>query len=178
MAHNEMLEVAGKENFPRIYEIMSSSFPPSEMRNYDGQLSQFDNHHYKVLIKKINGVIIGFLAVWEFDDVDFIEHFAVDSNYRGNGIGEKMLNEYLEQATKAVFLEVEPPTDDISIHRIEFYERLGFHLNMFNYHQPALQKGQKAIPLKIMTYPMAVEENFFMHHKKIVHEVAYSANYD
>ena len=178
MAHHEMLEVANLEDFPRIYEIMNNSFPQSEMRDYCGQLSQFDNHHYKVFVKKTNGRIIGFLAVWEFDDVDFIEHFAIDKDYRGNGIGAKMLNEYLTKATRAVFLEVEPPDDDVSIRRIEFYERLGFHLNMFKYHQPALQKGQKSIPLKIMTYPMAVEEDFFLHHKKIVHEVAYSANFD
>lgn len=175
MLQSAVLETAKKEDFPRIYEIMSSSFPQSEMRSYEGQLGLLDHRCYKIYVKRKNGVIIAFLAVWEFDEVNFIEHFAVDSSFRGGGIGSKMLKEYLGTSLKPIILEVEPPKDEISVRRIEFYKKLGFHLNMFEYFQPPLQPGQKAVPLKIMTYPNPVDEDFFNRNKKIAYEVAYSA---
>ena len=174
--HNWIL--AEKIDFPRIYEIMHAAFPPSEMRSYDGQRQLMNHRYYKLYIQKWQERIIAFLAVWEFDDINFIEHFAVDSAYRGDGLGEKMLKEYLSHAAKAVFLEVEPPSTEIAYRRIKFYERMGFHLNQFDYVQPALQVGQKPLLMKNMTYPNPVEEVLFHYYKKMVFETVYSTKID
>lgn len=170
--------LAEKTDFPRIYEIMQAAFPPSEIRSYDGQLQLMNHRYYRLYIQKQQERIIAFLAVWEFDDINFIEHFAVDSAYRGDGLGQKMLKEYLSHAVKPVFLEVEPPTTDIAHRRIKFYERIGFHLNQFDYRQPALQVGQKPLLLKNMTYPNPVEEILFHYYKKMVFETVYSTKID
>lgn len=50
-----------------------------------------DHHNYKLYIQEHQERIIAFLAVWEFDDINFTEHFAVESAYRGNGLDEKVM---------------------------------------------------------------------------------------
>ena len=173
MAIYETLDYAKKEDFLKIYDIMKNSFPPSEMRNFNDQLSLLDNQFYNILIKHSDDKIVGFLCIWEFSEINFIEHFAIDKEFRGSGIGSKMLEEYLQNTTKEVFLEVEPPLTDLAIRRIEFYKRLGFKQNTFEYFQPALQKGQSPIRLNIMTYPAFVNEEDFNKHKKEVFKIAY-----
>ncbi|MEG0614393.1 MAG: GNAT family N-acetyltransferase [Oscillospiraceae bacterium] len=169
------LEIAEKSDFPRIYEIMRNAFPPTETRSQNGQLSLIEHKYYKIYIKRQNNEIIGFLSIWEFDGANFIEHFAIDENCRSGGIGSKMLKEYLDFSTKPVFLEVEPPDNEIAARRIEFYKRLGFYLNDYEYFQPPMRIGQPPLPLKIMTYPAAIEEELFKHYKKTAAEIAYKA---
>lgn len=100
------------------------------------------------------------MACWEFPILRFVEHIAVDPNIRGGGVGKKMMADYISQSEKPVLLEVEPPNGEIEQRRIGFYERLGFHLNPFEYVQPPLREGQADLPLLIMTYPrpLNVEE--------------------
>ena len=167
------LILAKKSDFPKIHEIMEAAFPSNERRSYNGQRELINHKNYKLYLHKHKKRVIAFLAVWEFDDINFIEHFAVESAYRGSGLGEKILKEYLSHAEKPVFLEVEPPSTEIARRRIKFYERIGFHLNKFDYFQPALQGGQKPLLLKNMTYPNPLEEVFFDYCKKIIFETVY-----
>lgn len=166
---------AEKSDFPAVYKIMLEAFPPSERRNEQGQRSLMDNGFYKVYLRKSGGEITAFLAVWEFPEISFIEHFAVDGRLRGSGIGKEMLSEYLAASKKPVFLEVEPPENELTKRRIGFYERLGFHMNDFPYEQPALQEGQNPLPLKIMTYPSPVSEEDFQRDKRTAFRHVYNS---
>ncbi len=66
------------------------------------------------------GKIIGFIAIWEFDDFVYVEHFALTESCRGLGLGSKMLKETAKLFEKPLCLEVEPPTTDIARRRIRF----------------------------------------------------------
>ncbi|EXG84561.1 Acetyltransferase (GNAT) domain [Clostridium sp. ASBs410] len=131
------LILAEKLDFQRIYEIIHASIPPSGRRSYDGQHELVNHHYYKLYLEKQRKRIIAFLAVWEFNDFNYTEHFAVEFAYYGNGLSEKVLEEYLSHAVKPVFSDG-PPLIEIARRRIKFYERIGFHLNKFDYWQPAL----------------------------------------
>lgn len=173
MSEQWKLILAETTDFPRIYEIMLEAFPPSERRTEEGQRALFENRFYKVYLRKSGERVLAFLAVWEFPEISFIEHFAVNKGLRGSGMGKEMLSEYLKSSEKPVFLEVEPPENEVSARRIGFYERLGFCLNGFPYCQPALQEGQEPLPLKIMTYPEPVGEEDFSRYKKTAFKNAY-----
>lgn len=162
-----------EDDFPEVYAIMEKAFPESERRDIDGQRKLLGNPYYHYYILRTDGKISAFLAIWEFPEINFIEHFAVAESLRGKGVGKKFLSAYLSSADKPVFLEVEPPENDIAVRRIGFYKRLGFHLNSFPYFQPALQEGQKPIPLKIMTYPEPISEENFLRYKKTAFKHAY-----
>ena len=139
------------KNFDCIYKIMESSFISDEYRTYDEQKALLDNPVYTIYTKQIQSKIIGFFAVWEFDDFDYIDHFAIDLDYRGQGYGSEMLDELLSMYKKMVVLEVEPPDTEISQKRIEFYKQHGFYLNTYPYIQPPISNCKKPVPLFIMS---------------------------
>ena len=147
-----MFKILDLKDFDKVYSIMENSFPSDEYRPYNEQKALFENKEYKIYTWQNSvGEIIAFIAIWEFDDFLFIEHFAVSSSCRGGGIGTKVLDSVKNLTSKIICLEVELPNEKISKRRIEFYKRNGFFLNEFPYTQPPISKGKNPIPLMIMT---------------------------
>ncbi|MBB4823076.1 ribosomal protein S18 acetylase RimI-like enzyme [Sporosarcina luteola] len=160
--------------FDQLYALMEASFPNSERRTYAGQKALLEDPHYRLLTRTDdNNRITAFLASWEFTTFRFVEHIAVDPVMRGSGTGGNLMSHYMEESTKPVILEVELPDSELAQRRIGFYERLGFHLNPFDYMQPALQEGQTDLPLYIMSYPRPITEDEFTHYKETLYSVVY-----
>lgn len=172
------LKRINKEDFSSFFELMEKSFPSTERRSCEDQRNLFKENSYKVFgHKDSNGKVVAFIATWEFEDFIFIEHFAVHSKMRCNGIGSVMLKELLNEYKKPIFLEVEEPETDIAERRIRFYKRLGFNLNSFDYLQPPLQKHHEFLPLKVMSYPSKVNVEKFKNFKNQVYEKVYKVKY-
>lgn len=162
-------------DFDSLYKLMSEAFPSEERRNYEDQKRLLNEDAYSITSHKDEvGNITAFIASWEFSHFVFIEHFAVSSKIRGNGMGTLMIKDYLSNCSKSIFLEVEPPENDISMRRIEFYKRLGFHLNDYDYLQPPLQKQHDFLPLRIMSYPKRVDNKEFIDFKNVIYDKVYN----
>ena len=159
-----MLERIAAEDFESLYRLMVISFPPTERRTKEGQRTLFATEPvyrvYGVKNEKTNSVD-AFLAVWELENILFLEHFATAPALRGKGLGSRLLAELANMSEKPLCLEVEPPENDLAKRRIEFYKRNGFFLNEYPYIQPSLAKGQPPIPLLIMTRGKAVDPSSF-----------------
>ena len=170
-----MLKKLESEQFNLIYKIMETSFPVDEHRPYEEQKVLLENPEYQIYIfnEEKTDKVCGFLAIWEFDSILFIEHFAVAPEYRNGGMGSKMLKELKKLTDKRLCLEVELPQDDLTRRRIRFYERNGFFLNEYPYVQPALSKGQGEVPLSIMTTESSVNEEEFQHIKELLYDKVY-----
>lgn len=168
------------DDFDSFYEVMKGSFPSIEIRDYQGQKNLFDNTMYNVIgYKDKEQKVCAFLAFWRFEDFNFIEHFAVDDNLRGNGIGTSLFRNYLNSNSnneKLTLLEVELPEDDISLRRIKYYERMGMKLNDYDYLQPPLQDGKPFFPLKIMSYGKKIEQDEFKVIKDNIYREVYRQN--
>ena len=78
---------------------------------------------------KSDSDIVGCSTIWEFKDFAYVEHFATSPLSRGSGIGAKVMHLITEMINKPIILEVEPPEDEFSKRRINFYERCGYILN-------------------------------------------------
>ena len=166
-----------EEIFSKVYELMKQSFPEEEYRNYNQQKNLINNPYYK-LITKINpsGELVGFIASWQMDDFSFIEHFAVNPNMRGKGIGSEMLQNFIENSPKPILLEVELPRDNITQKRISFYTRHGFSVNKFKYFQMPLRENSSPIEMHIMSFPTILEEKEFEKMKSIIYKKIYDIN--
>ncbi|SEI71791.1 GNAT family N-acetyltransferase [Paenibacillus polymyxa] len=163
-----------EHDFSEIYAIMESSFPASECRTFEAQKALLKHPSYRIITEKNEqGNIVAFLAGWKFAHFRFVEHIAVDSRIRGGGLGQKLMGRFISQFNQPVVLEVEPPVDEWSRRRIGFYERLGFHLNHFEYVQPPLREGQTDLRLQIMSYPGALSEQEFTPFKEILYTEVY-----
>lgn len=173
-----MIKKLNKTNFDKIYELMEISFPIDEYRTYDEQKALLDNPAYQIFTLQEDDTdgTRAFIAAWIFDEVVYIDHFAVNPKYRNGGIGAKMLKEFFEIMPQTVCLEVEEPNDEMAIRRIGFYERNNFFLNKYPYIQPPISKGRSPIPLMIMTSDRLVTEKEFENIKNILYTRVYKIN--
>lgn len=134
-----------------VLEIYNNAFPPEERRNSD-DLNHFWQAHERLSFNLIGDENreLGFLFHWDFDSFLFVEHFAVSSIERGNGIGRAAFSQWLSLQNKPIVLEVEPPTNDISIRRVRFYQSFGFNYFPQHYIQPPYQSGYAPVELRLM----------------------------
>lgn len=162
-------------DFDDAFAIMQESFPSDEYRNYDKQKDLLKNEYYHIYVLKdeIDQNIKAFIAVYEFEKMVFVEHFAVSSKYRNQGLGAVILQELISRTDKEVCLEVEPPETEMAKRRIEFYKRNGFVLNEFPYVQPPLNDNEKSLPMQIMTFGKALSTQEFERVKELLHREVY-----
>ncbi len=149
----KMLERMRAADFDSVFSIMEESFPADEHRPYGEQKELLSDPRYGlyVLTEPENGKTQAFIALWKFADFAYMEHFAVAAQYRGQGLGSRVLREIKQMLECPICLEVEPPKTDQAERRIAFYRRNGFFLNDCLYIQPPISKGRNPLPLMLMT---------------------------
>ncbi len=167
----KMLTQLKKQEFEKVYEIMKVSFPFDEIRSFKAQEKLLDHKNYKILILSKNDELYGFVAIWDFDNSVFLEHFATSSQHRNMGLGNKILNELSKYTNKKIILEVEHPTDEMATRRIEFYKRCGFKLFDFGYIMPAFSKKHKPVPLLLMSNSNMTQIDYDDFYDKIINIV-------
>ena len=141
-----MLKKMEIKEFDQVYTLMEESFPKDEYRDYQKQKELFQNPEYQILIEK---------------DPELREikaFFAVNPVLRNGGVGSRMLKALTEDAEKMIILEVEPPTEEIAVRRVRFYERNGFFFNDYPYIQPSMGEGRKETPLFLMSTERKIDE--------------------
>lgn len=169
-----MLERSAISDFRNIFELMKKSFPDDEYRPYREQKKLLDNPLYTIYVSRdIHRNIQGFLAVWDFEDFAYIEHFAVDPECRNSGLGSRLISELTTLLKKPICLEVEPPDTKMALRRIGFYQRNGFHLLPDPYMQPPISPGKSKIPLRIMTSEEGTDHHGFLHIRDVLYRLVY-----
>ncbi|WP_165043159.1 GNAT family N-acetyltransferase [Dysgonomonas sp. ZJ709] len=128
--------------------IYSTSFPIHEQRDTAQQIKAFESDRYSLECTIENSTLIAFIAYWEFEEYIYIEHFAVNDKLRGQNYGSLILHEFINKKEKTVLVEIDPLTDDISIKRLRFYERLNFNINEYDHYHPPYNK--KYAPHKLV----------------------------
>ena len=150
--------------FDQIYALMETSFPLEEYRPYPEQKALLSRPAYGLYAARDDreGNLLGFAAVWEWENFAFIEHIAVNPDYRNGGLGGKLLDQVVALLEKPVCLEVEPPDGGMASRRIGFYQRHDFFLNPYPYTQPAISEGRSPIPLLIMPHCREISGGEFL----------------
>lgn len=172
------MEVLNDVDFEQIFALLKSSFPPEERRTYAEQRALLSKPLYRIYGKKDTGsdAIVAMAAVWELEDLVFIEHLAVNPNYRNGGVGAEFLEELVQQFSNMICLEVEPPMTELARRRIGFYERNGFCYNAYPYMQPSISKGRSPIALKLMTYGHTISTEEFEQMRDVLYRIVYGVN--
>lgn len=147
--------------FDEAWRLCESAFPVMERRELSLHRQLLNHPLYRPDVAVSEGRVVGLLFSWNFGSCRFVEHLAVDAQRRGNGLGRRMMHEYLSRGAGPVVLEVELPTDDESRRRIGFYQRLGFMLNDFDYRQLPMRRGGVWVDLKVMSAPGLLTESQF-----------------
>lgn len=135
-----------------VEQLMHTAFPKKERRCIQQQRDYSDyNPLFCNNIVLENKVPIGMISYWAMDGFFYIEHFAIDPSLRNSGYGRRVLDTLKAQMPLPIVLEVELPTNEMSIRRINFYKRAGFELCEKSYMQPPYHKGDSYLPMLLMT---------------------------
>lgn len=137
--------------FDKLMEIYNYSFPEFERRTLNDQIEVLKNKNYKCTIVCEDNILIGIILYWEFENYKYIEHLAINKDFRGQSYGSKILKDFCSD-NKIIILEIDLPIDEISIKRLNFYERLGFIMQEFDHIHPPYRKIYKGHKLKIMSF--------------------------
>lgn len=143
-AQHPMLAAAMK-----LYQI---SFPPHEQRKETSQreiLSDAD-YHFDLIYE--DELFVGLVLYWETADFVYIEHFCIQPELRGKQYGQKTLN-LLQEKQKTLILEIDPPVDDISKRRKQFYLRCGFAENPYPHVHPPYHPENHGHTLVLLSCP-------------------------
>lgn len=148
------LDLSNSDEVRFVENLYVESFPKSERRPVKRMLDLYvnDNSPFTIIVAVENERLVGFFTYWDLKDFIFAEHFAISPEFRNGGFGRKVMDSFIKETTIPIILEVELPTTILSERRIGFYQRIGFRLwEDIQYHQPAYNEEDGAIPMKLMT---------------------------
>lgn len=140
--------------YEKAVDLYKISFPPHEQRATSSQhyILQQDAYHFDVICD--NGEFVGEILYWDMGKILYIEHFCVMPSLRNKHYGQKILNVY---QTKPLILEIDPPVNETSVRRKNFYERNGFVENPYYHVHPAYHRENTGHELVIMSSPKMLE---------------------
>lgn len=119
------IEPMQPEHLSRVLDIENVSFPkPWSYRSYMGELTRNNFAHYFVGL--IEGKVVSYIGIWIVVDEAHITTIAVDPEYRGNNIAEKLIAYAVEYSkiwgAEKMLLEVRVSNKAAQ----KVYHRMGF----------------------------------------------------
>ncbi len=153
--HFKKIERKDDPFFLPCWDLYCSAFPLEERREMDYHLETMQSPFFSFNAILDGDQLVGFIGIWEFETVVYIEHLAIFDNKRNGGYGRKVLAQLIANTTKTILLEVEHPEDEIQHRRINFYKQQGFVMNDHFYAHPSYH-GEDPLELLVMTYPNAI----------------------
>ncbi len=160
------------KDFEEFWRILCESFPDSEHRSRHAHEIILENPIYTLRYIREEGRILGFWSIWDLGDCRFMEHLALDTSCRGKGYGSAIFKEIFNDNIPLI-LEVEKPDTEDAGRRIEFYRRLGFHLNAYDYYQPPMQEGFGTVPMYVMSWPNPLDKTTFNNLRSLLYDRVY-----
>ncbi len=156
-----MIMIKEIHDIKETYIFLQKTFDPSELREYGWMKDIYEQKKFKIYGYLEDEQLLGVITLWEFDDYNYIEHFAVDERRRGQGIGSQMIENMKLLSDKPLVLEVEEIVDDITQNRVHFYEKHEFFLSSYHFIQPPLRDNVKDVPLIYMSYPILLDNDIY-----------------
>ena len=145
--------------FSEAFTIYESSFPQEERRGREQQIALLQDNQYNFELIVQGDRCIGIFLWWLIGDYRYIEHFAIHPAVRNAGIGRSVISEFIAQSEIPVVLEVEKPTDSLTIRRIDFYKRQGFQYADCEYAHPPFVAHSPFVQLRLMSFPHVFDED-------------------
>ncbi|MCM1167670.1 MAG: GNAT family N-acetyltransferase [Lachnospiraceae bacterium] len=167
-----------RELFAQLFKIIEYSFPKNERRGFEEHFGEFQKPPFRSLVCAENGNIAGFMNYWQLTGFVYLEHFAVAEELRGKGLGAELMNRLYNIVNCPIILEAEPPElGKTAARRIEFYKRLGFHPNEYEYYQPPYGKNSEPVRLIIMSKPSPLSRERFAEVRAVIYRDAYETDF-
>lgn len=148
----ELIFIESKDNkyFDKAWKLYLDSFPEIERRTLEEQEEILTDKNFKMTCYVEDEVLISIVFYWKISSYTFLEHFAVNSELRGQSFGSKILQKFINDK-KNIVLEIEPIVDEITQKRLKFYKKFGFVVNSHEHLQIPFREGAKELKLLLMS---------------------------
>ncbi len=138
--------------FDEAWTIYDASFPRSEKRDRARFVEALGDPLYRPWVFSEGECTVGIAFCWRMPRALYLEHLAVDPLRRNGRIGSRIL-EALGREGLPVILEIEPPEDELTCRRRDFYRRNGFTENPQEYIHPSYCRPFAPHRLVLMSRP-------------------------
>lgn len=156
------------DKWEKVWNLYESSFPIAERRRLEDHKRAFSNSLFHPLSVWEEEELLAIIFYWEWDNYRYIEYLAVSENMRGKGIGFQIIN-HMKDSNHTLILEIDPLVNELSVRRLQFYERAGFTLTPYRFlHLPYRLNGTTQ-ELLILSYPDMItktQHNDFLYFMK------------
>jgi [ribosomal protein S18]-alanine N-acetyltransferase len=118
-----------EQDLPAVLEIEQVSFPaPWHESTFRGEMQHRPISFPLVVVHKTLGRVIGYVIFWMIGEDVQINNIAVHPDFRGMGIGERVLRSVIKEVkfrgARLITLEVRPSNTAA----VSLYKKLGFKL--------------------------------------------------
>ena len=151
-------------------QLFEEAFPEQERPPFSS-LRRRDAGKFHFLVAENGDEPVGILTYWIFDELVYIEHFAIAEELRNQGLGKAVFLNFLSQQTSQVVLEVELPNTEEADHRLEFYASMGMFRNTQDYVQPSYHGDNQTVPMIVMSKYELDDDEFSEIRDLLYHEV-------
>ena len=170
-----LIRLAGSSELTNEFKILyEEAFPPDERREWPQVVDLLSNSNFNFFGIYHHERTIGLLSVWNLDEFQFIEHFAIQDIDRGQGFGTQVIQQLLNRSSIPVILEVEEPLTEIAQKRIAFYKRLNFNVCEGDYYQPPYSIGKNKVKMLLMSFPEKISQDSMIQVKTKIYVSVYN----
>ena len=149
---------AEDSSFMELWHLYQDSFPVEEQRPFlRQQEAMLREETFHCLRLEDEKGLAGLMFYWQFPACLYLEHFAIATARRGQGLGHAALS-LLHEKGEPVILEIEPVTDALTRRRLSFYESLGYVRLPWEHAQLPFRRGGSPVPMELLSYPAAMTE--------------------
>lgn len=121
---NVILRLMEEADLDQVLEISSLSLKESWSKS--AFLNELSNPLAKYMVSIVNDTIVGFAGVWIIVDEGHITNIAVHPNFRGQGVGEKLVLSLINQASSWSINSFTLEVRDSNIIAQNLYKKLSF----------------------------------------------------
>lgn len=132
------------------WKLYESAFPETERRALAQHASALKDASFHCLHLSDSQGFVGILSYWRWGKLNYVEHLAIASERRGQGLGHAALS----MVSSPCILEIEPVIDAATARRLSFYESCGFTRLPHPHMQLAYQHGLPAVELWLLAKPV------------------------
>ena len=143
------------ERWEKVWSLYEDSFPIAERRKLEDHKRAIEDPLFHPLSIWENDKLVGIVFYWEWSTYRYIEYLAVSPHLRGQGYGFQIVKR-IRDSEHTIILEIDPLVNELSVRRLQFYERAGFTLTPYRFmHLPYRLDGISQ-ELLILSYPFMI----------------------
>lgn len=152
-----------------VWTLYEESFPVAERRKMGDHLRACGDDRFFPLSAWEGGELIGLMFFWEWDSYRYLEHLAVNPTLRGHGYGSQLLR-HLRDSAHTIILEIDPLSNELSVRRLQFYERSGYTLTPYRFVHLPYRLDANAQELLILSYPRMITKEQHNNFQRFLNE--------